>query len=124
MYLLLFSICFGHPCGHHHEKITLSMRHWRLSLCMGGAWSADHTPPIQRHIEKRNKYIKQNCPPSWTYLQDYTGMHGQQNIMYCGMPACNQNRVVTNKVRVLRISKFIQCHEVTGKSQDNGPRSR
>ena len=20
------------------------------------------------------------CPPSWTYLQDYTGMHGQQNI--------------------------------------------
>jgi len=24
--------------------------------------------------------IKQNCAPSWIYLQDYTGMHGQQNI--------------------------------------------
>jgi len=27
-----------------------------------------------------NKYIKQNCAPSWIYLLDYTGMHGQQNI--------------------------------------------
>ena len=23
----------------------------------------------QKHVEKRNKYIKQNCAPSWTYLQ-------------------------------------------------------
>ena len=30
--------------------------------------------------EKRNKHIKENCSPSWLYLQDYTGMHGQQNI--------------------------------------------
>ena len=51
---------------------------------------ADQTPPIQsdeyqcridtvifswwwacgclKHVEKRNKYIKQNCAPSWTYL--------------------------------------------------------
>ena len=27
-----------------------------------------------------NKYIKQNCAPSWIYLRDYTEMHGQQNI--------------------------------------------
>ena len=27
-----------------------------------------------------NKYIKQNCAPSWTYLRDYTMMYGQQNI--------------------------------------------
>ena len=54
---------------------------------------ADQTPPIQsdeyqccidtaifswwwahgcpKHVEKLNKYIKQNCAPSWTYLQDY-----------------------------------------------------
>ena len=31
-------------------------------------------------IREINKYIKQNCAPSWTYLRDYTGMHGQQNI--------------------------------------------
>ena len=27
-----------------------------------------------------NKYIEQNCVPSWIYLRDYTAMHGQQNI--------------------------------------------
>ena len=31
-----------------------------------------------KHLEKRNKYIKQNCKPSWTCLQDYTEMHGQK----------------------------------------------
>ena len=78
------------------------MRHWHMSLCVGGVWSAgwiliqpeDQTPPIQsdkyqcridsvifswlwaygcpKHVEKKNKYNKQNCAPSWTYLQDYT----------------------------------------------------
>jgi len=28
----------------------------------------------------RNKHSKKNCAPSWLHLQDYTGMHGQQNI--------------------------------------------
>jgi len=40
IYLFLFSTCFGNPCTHHQEKITVSMRHWYLSLCMDGVWSA------------------------------------------------------------------------------------
>jgi len=24
--------------------------------------------------------MKQNCAPSWTYLRDYTGLYGQQNV--------------------------------------------
>ena len=48
IYLFLFSTCFGHPCAHHQEKITVSMRLWYLSLCMGGVLSAaDRTPHIQ-----------------------------------------------------------------------------
>ena len=69
----------------------LSMRHWYLSLCMGRVCSADQTPPIQsdkyqcrmaivifswwwahgcpKNVEKRNKYIKQDCAPSSAYLQ-------------------------------------------------------
>ena len=59
IYLFHFSTCFGHPSAHHQEEITVSMRHWCLSLCMGGVWSAgcigtlvsiqptDQTPPIQ-----------------------------------------------------------------------------
>jgi len=29
---------------------------------------------------KINKHTKENCAPSWLYLQDYTGIHCQQNI--------------------------------------------
>jgi len=25
---------------------------------------------------------EKNCAPSWHYLQDYTGMHGQQNMIF------------------------------------------
>jgi len=35
-----------------------------------------------KHVEKRNKYIKHNCAPNWTYLQEYTGMHCQQNLKF------------------------------------------
>jgi hypothetical protein len=37
-----------------------------------------HSRP--KHAEKRN--ILKNGAPSWLYLQDCTGMHGQQNIKY------------------------------------------
>ena len=29
-----------------------------------------------------NKYIKQNCAPSWVYLRDDTGMYCQRNIKF------------------------------------------
>jgi len=83
------------------REITLSTRHWYLSLCMHGIWSAGwrftptstpdatHTEwqmPVSRrysncswwwahgfpkHVEKRNRYTKQNSAPSWIYLQDW-----------------------------------------------------
>jgi len=40
IYLFLFFTCFGHPCAHHQEKFAVPMRHWHLSLCMGGVWYA------------------------------------------------------------------------------------
>jgi len=33
-----------------------------------------------RYVEKRNKSTEKNCAPSWLYLQNYTGLHSQQNI--------------------------------------------
>jgi hypothetical protein len=69
-----------------------------FALCVGGLWSAGWTPtsrpdathtewqiPVShrysnfswwwahgwpKHVEKRNKYTKHNCAPSWIYLQD------------------------------------------------------
>jgi hypothetical protein len=29
---------------------------------------------------KGNKHNNKNCAPSWLYLQDYTGKHGEQNL--------------------------------------------
>jgi len=43
-------------------------------------WWWAHSRP--KHVEKRNKHNKKNCAPSWLYLQDYTGMHGQQNVKF------------------------------------------
>jgi hypothetical protein len=46
-----------------------------------------------KHEQKRNKHTKKNCAPSWLYLQDYTGMHCQQNItniwFYHFPPVCS-----------------------------------
>ena len=83
-------------------EITVSMRHWYLSLFVDGFWSAGwsdtpicradatHTEwqiPVShrysnfswwwahgwpKHAEKRNKYTTQNCARSWIYLQDCT----------------------------------------------------
>ena len=33
-----------------------------------------------KHVEERDKHTKKICTPSWLYLEDYTGTHGQQNI--------------------------------------------
>ena len=94
------------------EKIAVSMRHWYLSLCMCGVWSAGwifnptsrpdatHSEwqiPVShrhsnfswwwahgypKHVGKSNKYTKQNFTPSWIYLQDCTRMRVQQSIKY------------------------------------------
>ena len=37
---------------------------------------------MPKYVEKRNKYTKQNCAPSWIYSRVCTGMHGQQNTKY------------------------------------------
>ena len=34
------------------------------------------------HDARNHKLKKKNCAPSWVYLEDYTRMHGQQNIKY------------------------------------------
>jgi hypothetical protein len=48
--------------------------------CIDAVISPDDGHSRLKHIEKRNKHTKKNCAPSWPYLQDYTRMHGQENI--------------------------------------------
>jgi hypothetical protein len=110
--LLLFSTCFGQLCAHHQEKIRTyatpgichyvwmtvwyagrnSAMHTRQSSIYSDKYQASHRYGIfswwwahscPKHVEKSNKHIKKNCAPSWFFLQDYTRLHGQQNITLC-----------------------------------------
>jgi len=106
---LSISTCFGRLRAHHQEKqLCLYYSVWMTVWYAG--WNPpcipdSHpyritstrcrintvVPPDDGHIA-RNTYIlinilrintlRINGAPSWLYLQDYTGMHGQQNIKY------------------------------------------
>jgi hypothetical protein len=63
----------------HTRQSSIQNNKYQVSLkysCFSWWWA--HSRP--KHIEKRNKHTKKNCAPSWFYLQDYTGLHGQQNL--------------------------------------------
>ena len=65
------------PYATHTEwRIPVSHRYIIFSW-----WWARECPKYVL-VQKRNKYIKQNCAPSWTYLRNYTEMRGQQNMKY------------------------------------------
>ena len=59
--------CADHVTPLYPQKLA-------LTLPTGGSRSVG----IVRSRTKATEFIKQNCAPSWTYLRDYTGMHGQQ----------------------------------------------
>ena len=56
-----------------NNKYQVSSKH----SCISWWWA--HIRPKYVDIDKY-KYTKKNCAPCWFYLQDYTEMHGQQNI--------------------------------------------
>ena len=37
---------------------------------------------VARNMYRLINILRINCAPSWFYLQDYTEMHGQQNIKF------------------------------------------
>jgi hypothetical protein len=105
---LLFFTCFGQLCAHHQEKIPYLCDTWYFSLyvddsgmkgvtlCIpdshlyrvtctkcrvGTVFSPDDGHVFDgKNVEKSNKCIKKNCEQSWFCLQDYSRMHGQQNM--------------------------------------------
>ena len=131
-------------------EIAVSIRHWYLSLCMDDVWSVgcSFTPTSRlntthtewqipvlhinsnfswrwahgcpKHVEKINKHIKQNCAPSWIYLQDFQRMHCQQNIkyivsvfseqieFYCSSTSPNLTSIVTDGEFLNRHQNFSQ----------------
>jgi len=62
--------------GHMFQNNRYQVSH--KYSCFSWWWAHSHL----KYVEKRNKHTKKNCAPSWLCLQDYTGMHGQQNIKF------------------------------------------
>jgi len=56
-------------------------------------------PSRPKHVEKRNKRTKKICAPSWIYLQDYTRMHGQQDLKF----VYRSLQLVCDVVRTLKL---------------------
>jgi hypothetical protein len=70
----------------------------------------------RKHAAKRNKHTKKNCAPSWLYLQDDTGMHGQQNItksFYYYPPMCLSNTQMVIYLQVLRLKFCTHCTDIS-----------
>ena len=144
-YLFLFSTYFGHPCAHHQEKFTVSMWHCFHSVWVASSLMvrfriqpADQTPLIHnnkykcrmdtvsfswwwahgcpKHVEKRNKYTKKNCEPSWIHLQDVVITYAStQDCIYCSFhDTCNISSTRSDPVSMI-ISHWITLHKAVYK---------
>jgi hypothetical protein len=65
-----------------------------------------------KHVEKRNKHTKKNFAPSWLFLQDYTGMHSQQNVKFNSYGVWNSLSVHEVMLLDLAVGVFV-CGECT-----------
>jgi len=105
---LSISTCFGRLCAHRHEKRPCLCDTWCLlffvddclvcgSICshipdshsqrmtstkcrLNTVVSPDDGHIVARNMQRLTNILRINCAPSWLYLQDYTGMHGQRNL--------------------------------------------
>jgi len=76
---LSISTCFWQQCAHYQEKQLCLCDTWYLLFCVDDCLvcRVECIPLLRINI------LRINCAPSWLYLQDYTGKHGQQNIKFC-----------------------------------------
>ena len=69
-----------YACTSRHTKQS-SIQNNKYQLSHKYSCFPDDGHTIARNMQRKiNKHTKKNCAPSQLYLQDYTGMHGQQNI--------------------------------------------
>ena len=69
------STCCGRLCAHHQEKQLCLCDTCYLLFCVGECLMRPDSHPY-----RLVNILRINCAPSWLCLQDYTRMHGQQNM--------------------------------------------
>ena len=79
-YSVCLTVSYAGCTLHIRQSSTQSDKYQVSHRYIYFSWWWAHSRP--KHVEKRNKHTMKNCPPSWLYLQDYTGMHVQENIRF------------------------------------------
>ena len=79
------SVCDCLVCIPDSHPYTVTSTKCRIDTAI----SPDNGHSHPKHVKKRNKYTKKNCALSWLSLQDYTGIHGQQNIKKTDCGVCS-----------------------------------
>lgn len=109
------------PIFTYHLIETASEQHFQPYCTLFGLYKLWIISQMQVKYTATYQRVTKSLQSYYTRYSINFDCQCNTSVMYCDMPVCKQNRVATNKA--LRISKFIQCHEVTRKSLDNGPRS-
>jgi len=73
-HLLLVILC-GWLSSNAYQTVIHKYQVSHKRSCSSWWWA--HSRP--KHVEIDN-ILRINCAPSWLYLQNYTGMHGQRSI--------------------------------------------
>ena len=66
-----------HPAYHSHPHRIISTK-CRINAVV----SPDDGHIVTRNMQRLLNILRINCAPIWLYLQDYTVIHGHQNIKY------------------------------------------
>jgi hypothetical protein len=78
---LSISTCFGRLFAHRQEKQLYLCDTWYLLFCVDDCLVC-RVAPCRPDSHTKNKYIKNKLCTELAFLQEYTGMHGQQNIKH------------------------------------------
>jgi hypothetical protein len=81
----------------HTRQAAIQNNKYQVShkySCFSWWWAHSHS----KSVEKRNKYTKKNCAPSWLCLQDCTRMHSKKKksslhcpfLDYANNPCCGE----------------------------------
>jgi len=80
--------CFSWQWAHSRPKHVEIDKHTKKNFLqqVGFIYKIILQSPDDGHIVAQNMWrliniLRLNCATSWLYLQDYTGMHGQQNMI-------------------------------------------
>jgi len=83
-YTVWMTVWYARCTLHTSHPYGITSTKCRKNSCFSWWWAYS----CPKHVDKRNKYTKKNCSPSWLYLHNYTGTYSQQNVKNVVLTFC------------------------------------